>query len=56
MSSIYDKITIRPLENLSVKEVKKKTVTKVEFLRMYSEIARQETDEEIQAFFDAFKI
>lgn len=56
MSSIYDKITVRLLDNLSKKEVVKVTVSKVNFLRMYSEIASKETDEEIQAFFDAFRI
>ena len=56
MSSIYGKITVKRLDYLDTDGLKKITVTKVQFLRMHSAIARNETDEQIQAFFDAFNI
>ena len=56
MSSIYGKITVKRLDYLDTDGLKKITVTKVQFLRMHSAIARNETDEQIQTFFDAFNI
>lgn len=53
MSSIYDKITVRLLDKPGKKKF---TISKIQFLRMYSEIARNETDKEIQEFFNAFNI
>lgn len=55
MSSIYEKITVRfidPETNLNTEE----TLTKVQFLRLMSNGANGETDEEIQQFFNTFHI
>lgn len=50
MGSIYETIILR--ENTGNFE----RITRVEYLRSLSDIAKQETDEEIQEFFTAFHI
>lgn len=55
MTSIYSKITVKFIDPVT-STLTKKTMSRVQFLRTISAIARQESDEEIQAFFDAFRI
>jgi hypothetical protein len=57
MGSIYTKVIIKDaLIRKGVLIKAEVAITKAEFLRLYSKIARKESDEEMQQFFDAFKL
>lgn len=57
MGSIHAKIVIKEPYRRKDKVLREEvTMTKAEFLRLHSAIARKETDEEMQLFFDTFRI
>lgn len=57
MGSIYTKVIIKDaLIRKGVLIKAEVAITKAEFLRLYSKIARKESDEEMQQFFDAFRL
>lgn len=57
MGSIHTKIVIKETLRRKDKLIREEVVmTKAEFLRLHSAIARKETDEEMQLFFDTFRI
>lgn len=57
MGSIYAKIVVKEAFIRKGKLMKAEVLmTKVDYLRLYSAIARKESDESIQLFFDAFRL
>lgn len=57
MGSIHAKIVVKnqrmKLGKIRVEEV---VMTKAEYLRLHSKIAKQSSDKDMQEFFDAFRI
>lgn len=57
MGSIHSKVVVKDAIFRKGKLMKEEvSITKAEYLRSLSKIAKQESDEDMQAFFDAFKL